>query len=443
MAGQVIEVPHGFVPRDYQRPAWDAMTKGPHKRVLMVWNRRAGKDRTTFNAMVIRAIKRKQNAVYYFPDAMWARRAIWDAIDVRTGFRFIDHIPKELIASKSEQQMKIRLVNGSTIQILGTAELSVVGGNYHTVAFSEYSLQDPMAWTLTSPILAENGGVAWFNGTPRGQNHFWAMYKMAQTNPDWFVSRLSVDETQVVSPTDIDAERRSGMSEAMIRQEYYCDFTASNEGSIYGRFIERAEQENRVGNWPVDGTAPVHTAWDLGAPRNTVVTYFQVLPFGIIRFVDCDSGHDFTLAERVAYIKAKGYNLGNAYLPHDAAQTARNGHTFQSEAQAAGLANIFVVPPCQSVWPGINHAGSMFGQFEFRLPACERLIEALRGYHTLPDTTSGIVRNEPAHTWESHYADAMRTMVEAHMAGVIPKHASGRRTETARPAMALTGSRRW
>ncbi len=438
-----IDLPHGFTPRGYQRLAWDAMTKGPTKRVLMVWHRRAGKDRCTFNAMVIRAIKAKQNAVYYFPDARWARRAIWDAIDVRTGFRFIDHIPRELIASKSEQEMKIRLVNGSTIQILGTAELSVVGGNYHTVAFSEYSLQNPMAWTLTSPILTENGGAAWFNGTPRGQNHFYKMYQMAQTNPDWFVSRLSVEDTAVISQSDLDAERRSGMSENMVRQEYYCDFNAASDGSIYGRFLEKAEAQNRIGNFPIDGRAPVHTAWDLGAPWNTVVTYFQVLPFGVIRFIDCDSGLDMTLAERIAHMKAKGYNLGNAYLPHDAAQTGRNGLTFEAEARAGGLTNVFVVPPCQSVWPGINHAGSMFGQFEFRLPACERFIEALRGYHTLPDTSSGIVRNEPAHTWESHFADAFRTMVEASMHGVVPKHASGMQREQQRPAAALTGSRRW
>ncbi len=388
-------------------------------------------------------MKRMGNYAYYFPTATLGRKALWDNIDAKSRMRVIDHLPPEIIAKSNEQQMKLTLVNGSTIQVLGTETLDVVGGNYAGVIFSESAQHNPMAWDYTRPILAENGGWALFNGTPRGKNWFYQLLQANRGNEKWFTQVLTVDDTGALTPDDINEERRAGMREEMIQQEFYCDFSAANAGSIYGRFLERAEAENRVGNFPIDGSAPVHTAWDLGSPRNTVVTYFQILPFGVVRFVDCDSGHDFTLAERVAYMRGKGYNLGNAYLPHDAAQTARNGHTFEAEARAAGLANIFVVPPCQSVWPGINHAGSMFNQFEFRLPACERLVEALRGYHTLPDTTSGIVRNEPAHTWESHYADSLRTFVEAHMGGVVPKHASGRRIETQRPAMALTGSRRW
>jgi len=32
-------------------------------------------------------------------------------------------------------------------------------------------LQDPRAWDFIRPILAENGGLAVFNFTPRGANH--------------------------------------------------------------------------------------------------------------------------------------------------------------------------------------------------------------------------------------------------------------------------------
>jgi hypothetical protein len=438
-----IRLPHRFIPREYQRPVMRAICEEGIKRAICCWHRRAGKDKTFLNILAIEGMKRMGNYAYYFPTATLGRKALWDNIDVKSRMRVIDHLPPEIIAKTNEQQMKLTLVNGSTIQVLGTETLDVVGGNYAGVIFSESAQHNPMAWDYTRPILAENGGWALFNGTQRGKNWFYHLLQANRGNPKWFTQVLTVDDTHALTEDDINEERRAGMREEMIRQEFYCDFSAANSGSIYGRFIERAEAENRVGNFLVDGRAPVHTAWDLGSPRNTVVTYFQVLPFGVIRFVDCDSGLDMTLAERVAHMRAKGYNLGNAYLPHDAAQTGRNGLTFEAEARAAGLTNVFVVPPCQSVWPGINHAGSMFGQFEFRLPACERFIEALRGYHTLPDTSSGIVRNEPAHTWESHFADAFRTMVEASMHGVVPKHASGMQRDQGRPMAALTGSRRW
>ncbi len=439
-----VRLPHRFTPRDYQRPVMRAICEQGIKRAICCWHRRAGKDKTFLNILVIQAMTRMGNYAYYFPTATLGRKALWDNIDAESKMRVIDHLPPEIIAKSNEQQMKLTLVNGSTIQVLGTETLDVVGGNYAGVLFSESAQHNPLAWDYTRPILVENGGWAIFNGTPRGRdNWFYKLIQDNRNNPTWFVQTLTLDDTKAVPQESIDEERRSGMSEEMIRQEYYCDFNASNAGAIYGRFLERAENDARVGGFPVDGTAPVHTAWDLGSPRNTVVVYFQVLPFGIIRFIDCDSGLDYTLAERVAYMRAKGYNLGNTYLPHDAAQTSRNGLTFAAEARAAGLTNIHVVPPCQSVWPGINHAGSMFGQFEFRMPACERLVSALRDYHTLPDTSSGIVRNEPAHTWHSHYADAVRTMVEAHMHGVVPKHASGMARDQQTRPMAIVGSRRW
>jgi hypothetical protein len=268
------------------------------------------------------------------------------------------------------------------------------------------------------------------------------MYRMAVGNPDWFAQLLTVEDTGAVPPGALDEERRGGMREPLLQQEYYCDFNAALEDAIYGRFVSKAEADQRVGPFPIDGTVPVHTCWDLGSPRNTSVLFFQLLPFDVVRFLELDHGLDMNLPERVAYMKAKGYNLGNAYLPHDAAQTARNGMTFEQEARAAGLSNIYVVPPCRDVWPGINRACSMFGQFQFATPKCDLLIKALKGYRTLPTTPSGIVRNEPAHTWESHVADALRTFIEAHMAGLIPKHASGQAQHRA-PQQAIMGSRRF
>src|SRR6185503_8915871 len=162
------------------------------------------------------------NYAYYFPTATLGRKAMWDNIDANSGMRVIDHIPEQLVAKKNEQQMKITLANGSTIQILGTDNLDVVGGNYYGVIFSESAQHNPLAWDYIRPILAENGGWALFNGTPRGKNWFYRLYNMAVGNGEWFCQRLSIDDTGVLTPEDIEEERRSGMSEEMVRQEFYC-----------------------------------------------------------------------------------------------------------------------------------------------------------------------------------------------------------------------------
>jgi len=206
-----IELPHRFRPRDYQLPMWRAMDT--HKRCLMVFHRRAGKDKLCFTKLICRAIETKANYSYYFPTAALGRKALWLNVDVSNGMRVIDHIPKELLAKPPNQtDMRIELINGSTIQILGTDNLDVVGGNYYGVVFSEFQNQNPLAWDYTRPILAENGGFAWFNGTPRGENHFFDMLKTVKTNPTWFTQVLSVEDTKAISEEQIDEERRSGMS---------------------------------------------------------------------------------------------------------------------------------------------------------------------------------------------------------------------------------------
>lgn len=399
------------------------------KRVLWVMHRRGGKDKTCFNKLICRAAETPANYAYYFPTATLGRKALWKNVDVTNGMRVIDHIPKDLLKkAPNETNMMIELHGGSTIQVLGTDNLDVVGGNYYGVVFSEYQNQNPLAWDYTRPILAENGGFAWFNGTPRGENHFFDMLRTNSDNPDWFCQVLSVNDTNAISSADIAAERRSGMSEPMIRQEFFCDFSTANENAIYGRNMNAVLADQRIGAFPIDGRSPVHTFWDLGGPRNTVVWYGQRLPFGAFRWIDCDYGLDLTLIERKAHMAAKGYDYGKTFFPHDARQTARTGRTFEQDAVDAGFKNIVVVPPIPDIWQGIDYVRQLFSTFEFRTPACDIGIKGLKAYESAPDSSSGVVRNVPLHTWASHIADGLRTMAEAERLGLVPNE--GMKTHT-------------
>jgi hypothetical protein len=59
--------------------------------------------------------------------------------------RMRDHIPKGLINTENEQQMKIELVNGSIIQVVGTDKKidNIVGTNPVGCLFSEFPISDP------------------------------------------------------------------------------------------------------------------------------------------------------------------------------------------------------------------------------------------------------------------------------------------------------------
>jgi hypothetical protein len=193
-------------------------------------------------------------------------------------------------------------------------------------------------------------------------------------------------------------------------------------GAIWGDQVAKAHAEGRVANFPVDGRVPVHCSWDLGSSLNTVVWYFQRMPNGFTRFIDVDYKLEMTLPQRAAWMKAKGYNYGTHYLPHDANQE-RHGTTFfkdwQAIAREHGIGGARVVPVTLEKWHGIDYTTQLFPSFEFRLPACEKGLEGLAAYRRQPQKANGVIVDEPVHDWASHTADGLRTMAEADKAGLV------------------------
>jgi phage terminase large subunit len=132
-----------FKPRPYQLKILQAIENKGFKRVIAIMPRRAGKDVMAFN-LCIRECLRKICVIYYiFPTYAQGRKALFDSI-MTNGMRFLDFIPKELIASINQQEMKIKFINGSIFQVVGSDNYdALMGTNPQGVVFSEYALQDP------------------------------------------------------------------------------------------------------------------------------------------------------------------------------------------------------------------------------------------------------------------------------------------------------------
>jgi len=224
MSNHEVSIPYKFRPRDYQLPLLKAMEKGV-KRAVITWHRRSGKDKTCWNYMIKKAFERKGTYFYFLPTGRQAKKVVWDNID-NDGFKMLDHIPDELIASKNSIEMKIDLKNGSVIQLIAADEFSKsgVGTNPVGVVFSEYSINKPEVWDFIRPILKVNGGWAIFNFTPRGTNHAHKLLQIARNNKDWFQEILTIKDTNILTEQDMKEERAEGMSEDLIEQEYYCKF---------------------------------------------------------------------------------------------------------------------------------------------------------------------------------------------------------------------------
>lgn len=193
------------------------------KRAVLVWHRRAGKDKTVINALIKKMLQRVGVYYYFLPTYSQGKKIIWDGID-GTGVRMLEHFPKELVRKKNETDLQIELVNGSIFQVIGTEKIdSIVGSNPVGCVFSEYSIQDPKAWNFIRPILAENGGFAIFVYTPRGMNHGWVLMEQMKQDPNAFVQLLTVEDTKAISAEAL-AKERLEMPKDLFEQEYYCKF---------------------------------------------------------------------------------------------------------------------------------------------------------------------------------------------------------------------------
>jgi hypothetical protein len=278
-----ITLPNGWRPRPYQLPLWQALEAGC-KRAVAVWHRRSGKDDIALHWTACQAVQKPGTYWHLLPQQNQARKAIWDAVDPHTGMRRVDWaFPKELRDSTREQDMLIRLKNGSTWQVVGSDSYNaLVGSPPAGIVYSEYMLSDPNAWSFMRPILLENGGWALFNGTPRGRNHLHALYELGQREEGWFSQLLTIEDTGVLTPAQVAQERREvarerGDEEAenYIRQEFYCSWDAAIPGSYYGRLIADAEARKRIGAVPWDPRHLVITAWDLGVGDSTAIWFVQ------------------------------------------------------------------------------------------------------------------------------------------------------------------------
>lgn len=408
-------IPYKFTPRFYQIPFLGAVAQGI-KRAIKVWPRRHGKDKTDFNALIIEALKRTGNYFYVFPTYSQGKKALWLNID-KDGFRTLDHCPPEIRKSLNHSEMRIELINGSTIQIVGAQNVdSIVGSNPAGIVFSEYSLIDPNVLGYLLPIVEENGGFIWFNFTPRGENHAKELYNQYLQDPDWYVSKLTAKDCGVFSQKQLDKIRKDYYklygSYELFDQEFNTSFAAPIQGAYYSVQISLADKEGRIASVPYDGRVAVNTAWDLGVNDTTAIWFWQTVGKEV-HIIDHYESSGQELGHYVNILNSKPYTYQKHFLPHDAnARELQSGISRRKALEDLGL-NVEVLPSTE-VMAGIDKVRGLLPRCWFDAEKCERGLSCLRQYHKSFDERNKIYRDRPEHDWSSNSADAFRYLAVAY-----------------------------
>lgn len=405
-----IKLPHEFTPRPFQRDLYRAFFIEGKKRLIQIIHRRAGKTKTALNLLVGAAMQRVGVYLHVFPELNQARRNVWNNVD-KDGRRYLDHIPKSLIhGMPNNTDMRVTLINGSQIQLAGGDRYDKLrGANPLGICFDEFAHMHPNAWYFNSPILRENDGFAFFLYTPQGYNHGYDLYYNNLDNPDWFVSRLDItqthnnDGTRILMDADIEAERRAGIPEEAIQQEYFVSFESALIGAYYSKELQQASEDGRICDFDIDPKLPVHTAWDLGVRDATAIWLVQVCGQEK-RFIHYYENRGESLEHYIKWLDQflanRNLKPGYHFAPHDIqVRELGSGRSRFEMAMSMGLT--FTPISHLSIKDGIDAVRMFFSTFWFHRTNCRDGLNLIKQYRTDDN-------GKPLHDHSSHAADSLR-----------------------------------
>ena len=201
----------------------------PHRFRLLVARRRFGKTYLAQVELFRAASGAGRKAWYVAPTYRQAKRIAW---------RGLKELTRPFWAAKpQESDLSIELAGGGTIALRGADSYdSLRGEGLDFVVLDEYASMAPAAWNeVLRPALADRQGGALFIGTPRGYNHFYDLYQLAQDRPDWATFHFSTEEGGNVPPGELESAARE-LDERVYRQEFRASFENLTSGRAYYAF---------------------------------------------------------------------------------------------------------------------------------------------------------------------------------------------------------------
>jgi predicted phage terminase large subunit-like protein len=206
--------------------------------------RRFGKSRLAAWTLIIEALKSTEKDVFYVaPTFQQAKDILWS---------LLKEIGHEVIAQAHENTATLTLINGRKIYLKGSDRPDTLRGvGLAYVVIDEYADMKPNVFEqILRPALADVRGGALFIGTPKGRNHFYEQYKMAESgkDPEWKAFHYTSYDNPLIHPDEIEAAKKT-MSSFAFRQEFEASFEAASRDIFKEEWIKIDEEEPSDGRF--------------------------------------------------------------------------------------------------------------------------------------------------------------------------------------------------
>jgi len=310
-------------------------------------------------------------------------------------------------------EAEIRGANGTLFVFYGLhnmSSLKSMKGLTHCWVEEAESISD-RSLDILRPTIREPGSELWFSFNPEHvHSPIWQQFIIGRPE-DALVKKVTWRDNPWF-PDVLDEERRHCLQADPDKYDWIWEGNPRviAEGSYYGKLLQQAEQDGRIGKVPCEPQLLVNTAWDLGMSDSTAIWFFQHLPVGHMgewRFIDYYEASGEGLAHYAEVLARKGYRYGVHLAPHDIA--VRELGTGRSRLETARNMGInFAAVKNLPIMDGIEAARQVLGAAWFDRDKCAKGLNCLYGYKREYDDARAAYRDYPLHDWTSHGADAFR-----------------------------------
>ena len=187
---------------------------------VLVAGRRFGKSYLSCIELLRGAIERPGETFFYAaPTYRMAKDIAWKVLKKL--------VPRPWIKSKNETDLKLELVNGSTIELKGTENaMALRGRSLAGVVLDEAAFMSADVWfEVIRPALADKQGWALFISTPDGTaSWFYELWQYADSGDEnWSRWQFTTIDGDNVPPEEIEAARGQ-LDARTFRQEFEASF---------------------------------------------------------------------------------------------------------------------------------------------------------------------------------------------------------------------------
>lgn len=265
------------------------------------------------------------------------------------------------------------------------------------------------SWDVLIPTIRKPGSEIWITLNPQLETDETFQRFIANPPPDSVVVEMNYNDNPWF-PAVLETERlhaQKTMKAEKYRHIWEGKCMPAVDGAIYFDEVARAEDEGRITRVSPDKLLKVHAIFDLG--WNDAMTIIMVQRSASeLRVVDYIEDSHKKLSDYSDMLKAKPYNWGHVWLPHDGfSKDFKTGKSAEEMMRALGWT--VARTPNMDIEGGIKAAREVFERVWFDAEKTKRLVECLKRYRRNIGQKTGEA-GAPLHDEFSHGADAFRYM---------------------------------